>query len=180
MARLPRGGRGSTAVATSTGGSRSTGGTASTGGSRSTGGTERRVAPDPRAVHQRQGVHRAQVALGTKQLAGADPTEFALMQAWLNNTTAVSALPSYAYSNIKTNFAATNATTPHFTFNRLACTIAMTCVEFAPMETDWLRKCEAVLTSAIVAESSYNPSSSVASPANDPTVGCFKFVLVRL
>ena len=97
--------------------------------------------------------------------SGADPTEFALVQAWLNNTTAVNALPSYAYANIKTNFAADAA------FDKLACSIAMSCVEFAPMETDWLRKCEAVLTSAIVAESSYNPASVVDSPATDPTVG---------
>ena len=49
------------------------------------------------------------------------------------------------------------------------------------METDWLRKCEAVLTSAIVAESSYTPTSVVVDSyatrtvggvtANDPTVG---------
>jgi hypothetical protein len=106
---------------------------------------------------------------------GADPSEFALVQAWLNNTTAVGALPSYAYNNIKTNFPAGNA------FNRLACSIAMSCVEFAPMEANWLRKCEAVITSAIVAESSYNPSSVVTDSyatrtvsgvtANDPTVG---------
>ena len=50
------------------------------------------------------------------------------------------------------------------------------------MESDWLRKCEAVLTSAIVAESSYTPSSVVndsystrtltgGGKATDPTVG---------
>ncbi len=150
-----------TGGAVTTGGSRATGGTVSTGGSRNTGGSS-----------ATGGASGTGGATGTNTACpGADAAEFALIQAWLNNTTAVGALPSYAYSNIKTYFPATNATTPQFTFNRLACTIAMTCVEFAPMETNWLRKCEAVLTSAIVAESSYNPNSSVASPANDPTVG---------
>jgi hypothetical protein len=83
----------------------------------------------------------------------------------LNNTAAIGALPSYAYANIKTNFPAGAA------FNKLACSIAMSCVEFAPKETNWVRKCEALLTSAIVAESSYNPASVVNSPATDPTVG---------
>jgi hypothetical protein len=91
------------------------------------------------------------------------------------NTAAKGALPAYAYSNIVKNFPAGAG------FDRLACSIAMSCVEFAPMETDWLRKCEAVLTSAIVAESSYTPTSVVMDTystrsvggvtANDPTVG---------
>jgi hypothetical protein len=91
------------------------------------------------------------------------------------NTAATGALPAYAYNNIKTNFPAGAS------FDRLACSIAMSCVEFAPMESDWLRKCEAVLTSAIVAESSYTPTSVVMDTyatrsvggvtANDPTVG---------
>jgi hypothetical protein len=98
-----------------------------------------------------------------------------LIQAWLHNTAAVGALPNYAYNNIKTNFPAGAA------FDKLACSIAMSCVEFAPMEADWLRKCEAVIASAIVAESSYNPNSVVTdayatravsgTTANDPTVG---------
>jgi hypothetical protein len=96
---------------------------------------------------------------------GADPTEFSLVQAWLKNTTTVGALPGYAYTNITSNFPAGAA------FNKLACSIAMSCVEFAPKETNWLRKCEALLTSAIVAESSYIPTSVVNAPATDPTVG---------
>jgi hypothetical protein len=137
----------------SSGGSKATGGTTSTGGAASTGGATGSNAGCP----------------------GADAAEFALVQAWLNNTTAVGALPNYAYSNIKKNFPAGAA------FDRLACSIAMSCAEFAPMETDWLRKCEAVITSAIVAESSYNPISVVTDSyatravtggtANDPTVG---------
>jgi hypothetical protein len=135
------------------GGSQSTGGTKATGGTSSAGGST-----------------------GTNSACpGADATEFALIQAWLHNTTAAGALPNYAYNNIKTNFPAGAA------FDKLACSIAMSCVEFAPMEVDWLRKCEAVIASAIVAESSYNPNSVVTdsyatravsgATANDPTVG---------
>ena len=112
---------------------------------------------------------------GPSPCPGASATEFNLVSSWLTNTAATGALPTYAYSNIRTNFPAGAA------FNKLACSIAMSCVEFAPMETDWLRKCEAALTSAIVAESSYTPTSVVvdtyatrtvgAVTANDPTVG---------
>ena len=112
---------------------------------------------------------------GPAACPGASATEFNLVSSWLADTAVKGALPAYAYSDIKTNFPAGAA------FDRLACTIAMSCVEFAPMETDWLRKCEAVLTSAIVAESSYNPKSVVTDSyatrtvgnvtANDPTVG---------
>ncbi len=112
---------------------------------------------------------------GATACPGADAAEFALVSGWLDNTTTKGALPAYAYSNILQNFPAGAA------FNKLACSIAMSCVEFAPMEANWLRKCEAVLTSAIVAESSYTPSSDVVDPyatrtvetvtANDPTVG---------
>jgi hypothetical protein len=107
---------------------------------------------------------------------GADPGEFALIESWLNDKTAAGALPGYAYTNITKNFPAGPA------FDRLACSIAMSCVEWAPMEINWLRQCEAVLTSAIVAESSYVPSEVVndtystrslsdGTKATDPTVG---------
>jgi hypothetical protein len=112
---------------------------------------------------------------GPASCPGASATEFNLVSSWLTNTAATGALPAYAYNNIRTNFPAGAA------FNKLACTIAMSCVEFAPKETDWLRKCEAVLTSAIVAESSYIPTEVVVDAyatravgnvtANDPTVG---------
>lgn len=112
---------------------------------------------------------------GGNPCPGANPTEFSLVSSWLTNSAATGALPNYAYTNIRNNFPAGAA------FNKLACSIAMSCVEFAPMETDWLRKCEAVLTSAIVAESSYTPTSVVNDTyatrtvggvtANDPTVG---------
>jgi hypothetical protein len=141
------------------GGTTIAGGSQSTGGSKATGGTT-----------------SAAGSTGTDSACpGADAAEFALIQAWLHNTTAVGALPNYAYNNIKTNFPAGAA------FDELACSIAMSCLEFAPMEADWLRKCEAVITSAIVAESSYSPNSVVidsyatravsGATANDPTVG---------
>jgi len=112
---------------------------------------------------------------GSQSCPAADPTELALVRAWLNNTTATGALPNYAYTNIRMLHPAGAA------FDRLACSIAMSCREFAPSASNWLRKCEAVITSAIVAESSYNPASVVVdsyatrnvngTTANDPTVG---------
>jgi hypothetical protein len=144
------GGTSSTGGLVSAGGIFSAGGTSGTGGS---GGSTATVAGCP----------------------NADPTEFGVVSDWLNNKTAIGALPNYAYSNIKKNFPAGAA------FDKLACSIAMSCQMFAPAETDWLRKCEAVVTSAIVAESSYNPVSVVTDTyatrtvgtvtANDPTVG---------
>jgi hypothetical protein len=144
------------------GGTSSSGGTVSAGGNSNAGGT-------PSAGGSTG---------STGTVAGcpsADPTEFGVVSDWLNNKTAVGALPNYAYSNIKKNFPAGAA------FDKLACSIAMSCQEFAPSESDWLRKCEAVVTSAIVAESSYNPVSVVTDTyatrtvgtvtANDPTVG---------
>jgi hypothetical protein len=168
---------GVSSVGGTTGGSRAAGAGASTGGSTVTAGTT--SAAGTRATGgtiSTGGAAGADGSTGTNLgCPGADATEFALVQAWLNNTTAVGALPNYAYSNIKKNFPAGAA------FDKLACSIAMSCAEFAPMETDWLRKCEAVVTSAIVAESSYNPTSVVTdsyatraltgATANDPTVG---------
>ena len=152
-----KGGASSTGGTSSKGGTSSTGGTSSKGGSSATGGTA------------------TGGTTGSTTCPDADPAEFALVQAWLHNTTAKGALPSYAYNNIATNFPAGVA------FNQLACSIAASCKEFAPNETNWVRKCEAVLASAIVAESSYNPASVVTdtyatrsvngTTANDPTVG---------
>ena len=143
------------------------GGTSSTGGLVSTGG-----------IFSAGGTSGTGSGGSTGTVAGcpnADPTEFGVVSDWLNNKTAIGALPNYAYSNIKKNFP------PGAAFDRLACSIAMSCQMFAPVETDWLRKCEAVVTSAIVAESSYNPVSVVTDTyatrtvgtvtANDPTVG---------
>ncbi|MGO9290488.1 MAG: hypothetical protein ACLQIJ_17275 [Polyangia bacterium] len=159
------------------GGSQASGGAVGAGGSSATAGTTSAAGSTASAgTAGSGGAAGAGGVPGTSSgCPGADAAEFALVQAWLNNTIAVGALPNYAYSNIKTNFPAGAA------FDKLACSIAMSCVEFAPMETDWLRKCEAVVTSAIVAESSYNPNSVVTdsyatraltgATANDPTVG---------
>ena len=158
------------------GGSQSSGGAMRTGGSSPAGGSATGGANTMGGTPNSGGTTSAGGSTGTNSACpGADAAEFALVRTWLSNTAAVGALPSYAYSNIKTNFPAGAA------FNKLACSIAMSCVEFAPAETDWLRKCEAVLTSAIVAESSYNPNSVVTDSyatraitggtANDPTVG---------
>lgn len=106
---------------------------------------------------------------------GADAAELTLVKGWLDNTSAVGAMPKYAYDNIAKNFPAGAA------FEKLACSIVTSCMQFAPGETNWLRKCEGVIASAIVAESSYNPASVVTDTyatrsvggitANDPTVG---------
>ena len=168
---------GTTGGAKATGGAFSAGGTTTTDGSQPSGGTTSGGGSGAAGgATSTGGAAASGGSTGTNSgCPGADATEFALVQAWLNNTTAVGALPNYAYSNIKKNFPAGAA------FDRLACSIAMSCAEFAPMETDWLRKCEAVVTSAIVAESSYNPNSVVTdsyatraltgATANDPTVG---------
>lgn len=114
-------------------------------------------------------------AAGTGGSTGgvADPAEMARVTGFLTNTS--SGLPSYAYDNIKKNFATQAA------FDTLVHAIVMSCAEFAPSEPNWTLYCEAVLTSAIVAESSYDPQANVldtygkrdvsGTTANDPTVG---------
>ena len=112
---------------------------------------------------------------GASTCPGASASEVSLVASWLNNTSATGALPQYAYNNIQSNFPAGAAR------DELVCAIAASCAAFAPGETNWLRKCEAVITSAIVAESSYNPASVVddsystrnvnGTTADDPTVG---------
>jgi hypothetical protein len=105
---------------------------------------------------------------------GADPGETARVSGWLTNK--ASGLPDYAYTNIAKNFATPAA------LGVLAHAIVTTCAEFAPSEANWTLYCEAVLSSAIVAESSYDPSEDVTDSyatrdlgggtlANDPTVG---------
>ena len=160
-----------------TGGAVTTGGTVATGGAEGTGGaTSTTSSGGASATGGTTGTGGTAGSSGTvASCPDADPTEFGIVSDWLNNQTAVSALPTYAYSNIKKFHPAGAA------FDKLACSIAMSCKEFAPAETDWLRKCEAVVASAIVAESSYDPSSVVTDSygtrtvsgvtANDPTVG---------
>jgi hypothetical protein len=104
----------------------------------------------------------------------ADPTETARVQGWLTTTT--SGLPNYAYTNISQYFPTVAD------LSRLVNAIVNSCTQFAPAEQNWQLYCEAVITSAIVAESSYNPSSNNldtygtrsltgGGTANDPTVG---------
>ncbi len=105
--------------------------------------------------------------------SGADAAEIARVSGWLTTTT--SGLPNYAYNNIKKNFSTTAA------FDKLVCAIVMSCQNFAPSLTNWQMYCEAVISSAIVSESSYDPNSVVTdtyatrtvsgTTANDPTVG---------
>jgi hypothetical protein len=104
---------------------------------------------------------------------GATAAEIARVQTWLTDET--SGLPDYAYANIQQHFG-----TPQ-KLEALACSIAASCAAFAPSEDNWLEYCEAVITSAIVAESSYDPTEVVldsygtrdvnGTTANDPTVG---------
>lgn len=104
--------------------------------------------------------------------ATPDATETALVHGWL--TTNTSGLPDWQYATIATNFPGDKLTT-------LVDTIVLSCTEFAPSEPNWQRDCEALITSAIVAESSYNPKSLSldsygtrnvnGTTANDPVVG---------
>jgi hypothetical protein len=103
----------------------------------------------------------------------AAAAEISRVQGWLTDTQ--SGLPDYAYTNIQKFFDTADK------LGGLACAIAASCEAFAPSESGWLEYCEAVLTSAIVAESSYDPTESVldsygqrdvnGTTANDPTVG---------
>jgi hypothetical protein len=73
--------------------------------------------------------------------------------------------PSGAYNNINANFPVGP------TRDKLVNTIVASCTAFAPKLPNWQLYCEAILASAIVSESTYNPTEVVQSPANDPTVG---------
>ena len=94
-------------------------------------------------------------------------SEMQRVSGWLNNTLAMGALPGYAYTNIRNNF-----NTPAL-FNKLVTAIVNSCAAFAPTPLG-IVDCEAILVSAIVAESSYNPNTVVYdtySNNTDPTVG---------
>jgi hypothetical protein len=137
------GGAGGTVVAGGAGGSTPKGGSAGTGGSVSTGGSS---------------------GTGGSVTPGpADATELSTVSGWLTNTG--SGLDSWAYTNIKKNFPTTDQ------FNGLVGAIVRSCAAFAPALANWQRYCEAVLSSAIVSESSYDPAAGTTSGGNDPTVG---------
>jgi len=112
-------------------------------------------------------------APSTPTCTGATSAEIARVEAWLTDET--SGLPDYAYANVHQHFGTTQEV------DALACSIAASCAAFAPSEDNWIEYCEAVITSAIVAESSYDPTEVVldsygtrdvnGTQANDPTVG---------
>jgi hypothetical protein len=117
------------------------------------------------------------------------PAEVTRVASWLSNTN--SGLPGYAYTNIDTYFpegeAAADPATGHYPRTRLVESIVGACSAFAPRLANWQEYCEAILTSEIVSESSYEPGSPIAGPPsstsvnydsyatmngdNDPTVG---------
>jgi hypothetical protein len=90
-----------------------------------------------------------------------DPAEIARVGGWLSNTG--SGLEGYAYTNIDTYFPVGAKR------DRLVSSIVGACAAFAPRKPGWQEYCEAVETSEIVSESSYNPSS--VNGTMDPTVG---------
>jgi hypothetical protein len=87
--------------------------------------------------------------------------EVARVAGWLSNTN--SGLESWVYTNIDMYFPVGPAR------NKLVDSIVGACAAFAPRLPDWQEYCEAIETSEIVSESSYNPA--VMSGTTDPTVG---------
>lgn len=148
-----------------TGGTLAAGGTTSREGTPNTGG----------APPSTSGNTGTAGAASSSACSGAPEEEFTRVSGWLKNTVNPGSLPTYAYNNIKTNFP-----TPA-EFDRLACAIVKSCDEFAPSVENWVKYCQAVVTSAIVSESSYNPKGVVydtyarraitGGTADDPTVG---------
>lgn len=108
-----------------------------------------------------------------------DPVDVGRVANWLSNTS--SGLEAYAYTNINMYFPVGAAR------NRLVDSIVGACAAFAPRLANWQEYCEAIVTSEIVSESSYNPGMPTPGPpgsasvvydsyatqngSNDPTVG---------
>jgi hypothetical protein len=166
-----------TGGAAGTGGTQGTGGAAGRGGAVGTGGAQgtsdagsgtggRNNAVD--AGREAGSDASARDAGGGLVADGSvNPSEAQRVSAWLNNALATGALPNYAYTNIRTNFG-----TPAL-FNKLVTAVVNACAAFAPTAFGAV-DCEALLVSAMVAESSYNPNSVVFdtySNGTDPTVG---------
>jgi hypothetical protein len=80
---------------------------------------------------------------------------------WLNDRN--SGFDSWVYDNIEKYFATT------VQLNALVNGIVNSCAAFAPAVSGWQRYCEAVIASAIVAESTYDPTAGTVG--DDPTVG---------
>jgi hypothetical protein len=117
------------------------------------------------------------------------PAEVTRVSGWLSDTS--SGLPAYAYTNIDTYFptgtTSADPTTGTYPRTDLVDAIVGACSAFAPRLTGWQEYCEAILTSEIVSESSYEPGTPTPGPPsstsvsydsygtmdghNDPTVG---------
>ncbi len=113
--------------------------------------------------------------------AGFDPTEVARVAGWIANAStnglSVSlnggaAGPSGAAANIGKYFPVGS------TRDRLVDSIVGACAAFAPQLPNWIEYCEAIVASAIVSESTYNPTEVVNDSYSmshgggmDPTVG---------
>jgi hypothetical protein len=104
---------------------------------------------------------------------------------WLSNTSSGLGMslnngvagPSGAYNNINKNFPLGTAR------DRLVNSIVGSCTAFAPPLPNWQLYCEAIISSAIVSESTYNPTEVVndtyatMNGHNDPTVGLLQIRL---
>jgi hypothetical protein len=91
-----------------------------------------------------------------------DPTEVARVAGWLSNKS--SGLEGYAYTNIDASFPVGAART------RLVDSIVGACAAFAPRLANWREYCEAIVTSEIVSESSYEPGSPIPGPPSTTSV----------
>lgn len=168
------GGQSTAAGGTANGGRNSAGGT-NAGGNVSSGGAAAGGAAGSGGTPGSGGQSGSGGSPGSGGTTGgtADPAAIARVTGYLTNRS--SGLPNYAYDNIDQNFGTPTE------FDVLVHAIVMSCAEFAPSEPNWIEYCEAVLTSAIVAESSYDPNANNldgygtrdvnGTTANDPTVG---------
>jgi hypothetical protein len=123
------------------------------------------------------------VDAGTPGDGGFDPTEVARVAGWLANA-ATNGLSMSLNSNTGTpgpSGASTNIA-KYFpvgpTRDRLVDSIVGACAAFAPRLPAWTLDCEAVVASAIVSESTYNPTEDINDSYSvshgggmDPTVG---------
>ena len=94
---------------------------------------------------------------------GLDPTEVEVVSGWLTNRS--SGFDNWVYDFILEHFSTADQ------LDRLVGSIVGACAAFAPSLADWQRYCEALIASAIVSESSYQPDVVVNDSPGDPTVG---------
>jgi hypothetical protein len=90
------------------------------------------------------------------------PAEVTRVAGWLSNTS--SGLEGYAYTNIDMYFPVGPVR------DRLVDSIVGACAAFAPPLPDWQMYCEAIETSQIVSESSYNPGTPTPGPPSTASV----------